>query len=75
MRTCREALLSCWCHDTCLNIDFYGIDRGGESHGGGDRRFVMAERCIACKEDVRHIFFTCIGCLVTCNNGLEKMGW
>ena len=30
-------------HGTCLNIDFHGMERAGESYGGYDRRSAMTE--------------------------------
>jgi hypothetical protein len=65
MRPWSEASLSCRCHGICLNIDFYDNDRDGESYGGYDRRFVMTVRCIGCDEDLMHMFFLCVRCLVT----------
>lgn len=35
----------------------------------------MAERYIGCDEDLLHMFFLCVRCLVTCSNGLGKRRW
>jgi hypothetical protein len=32
-------------------------------------------REVCCDEDLLHRFFRCVGCLVTCTDGLSKMGW
>ena len=40
------------------------MDSGEESHGGCDLRLVMAERNFEYDEDLRHMFFLCIGCRV-----------
>jgi hypothetical protein len=32
------------------------------------------ERCIGCDEDL-HMFFLCVGCLMTCRSSLGKRGW
>jgi hypothetical protein len=34
----------------------------------------MAERCTGGNEELMHMFFPCVECLVTCNNDLGKTG-
>jgi hypothetical protein len=75
MRPWREASLSCRCHGICLNIDFHDNNRDGESYVGYDCRFVMVVRCIGCDEDLMHMFFLCVRCLVTAAAALTKRGW
>jgi hypothetical protein len=67
-----EASLTCWCHGTCLNFDFQGIDRGGDSHSGCNWRSIMAERRIGSDEDDDTCFFLCVGWLISCSCGLGK---
>jgi hypothetical protein len=69
-----EALPSWWGNGTCLSFNFKGIDRGGESYGRCDRRYVMAERRIGGDEDGRHRFLLCVKCLVSSSNSLGKRG-
>ena len=59
MRARREASLSCRGHAICL-IDFHDIDKSKESHGGCDRRLVLAERRFGCVEDSKQRL--CVRC-------------
>ena len=72
MRARSKASLSCRGHAICL-IDFHDIDNSEESHGGCDRRLVLAERRFGCDEDSRHRFSVC-QVLGTCSSGLDKRG-
>jgi hypothetical protein len=74
MRVWREASRSLWCHGTFLNIDFHGIDRGGESHGGCDWRFWSYGVQIFWLRwrPMLHMLFMCARCLVTCINSLVQ---
>jgi hypothetical protein len=62
------------CHGTCLNIDVHGTNSGGKSHGGSDKRLLIAKRSVSYKEDLRDMFPVC-QVLRTCSSGFGRWGW